>query len=66
MKKQLILIGLILAFFTTGYCQEIEDNMVTEQDSMVVDSVCHHRVNIHFGGAFTNDIYHRIPDNNRW
>ena len=61
MKKQLFLIGLILAFFTTGYCQEIEDNMVTEQDSMVVDSVCHHRVNIHFGGAFTNDIYHRIP-----
>jgi len=61
MKKQLFLIGLILALFTTGYCQEIDDQMVTKQDSMVVDSVCHHRVNIHFGGAFTNDVFHRIP-----
>lgn len=68
MKKQLFLIGLILALFTTGYCQEIEDNMVTKQDSMVVDSVCHHRVNIHIGGAFTNDVYHRIPGikNGKW
>ena len=60
MKKQLILIGLILAFFTTGYCQEIDDNMVTEQDSMVVDSMCHHRVNILFGGGFTNNFYNRF------
>lgn len=61
MKKQLFLIGLIFAAFI-GYtqAQEINDAMV-KQDSMVVDSVCHHRVNIHVGGAFMNDIYHRIP-----
>ena len=59
MKKQLFLIGLILACFT-GFSQNIDDEIV-KTDTMVADSVCHHRVNIHFGGAFMNDIYHRIP-----
>lgn len=61
MKKQLFLIGLILTAFI-GYvqAQDIDDEMV-KQDSMVVDSVCHHRVYIHLGGAFMNDIHHRIP-----
>ena len=61
MKKQLFLIGLILTAFI-GYtqAQDIDDEMV-QQDSMVVDSVCHHRVYIHAGGAFMNDIHHRIP-----
>ncbi|MBO4654069.1 MAG: OmpA family protein [Bacteroidales bacterium] len=59
MKKQLFLIGLILAVFT-GYSQDIDDEMVTKQDSMVVDSMCHHRVNIFFGGGFTNNFYNRF------
>ncbi len=59
MKKQLFLIGLILAVFT-GYSQEIEDEMLTQQDSTVVDSICHHRINIHLGGAWTNNIYNRM------
>lgn len=61
MKKQLFLIALILAVFT-GYSQEIEDEMLTSQDSTVTDSICHHRINIHLGGAMTNNIYKRSPD----
>lgn len=59
MKKQLFLIGLILACFT-GYSQEIDDAMVTKSDSMVVDSICHHRVTLLFGGGFTNNYYNRF------
>lgn len=60
MKKQLFLIGLLLtAFIGYGHAQEIDDDMV-KQDSMVVDSVCHHRVYIHAGEAFSNNIYRRI------
>ncbi len=59
MKKQLFLIGLILACFT-GYSQEIDDAMVTKSDSMVVDSICHSRVTVLFGGGFTNNFYNRF------
>ena len=59
MKKQLLLIGLILAVFT-GYSQEIDDEMVTKQDSTVEDSICHHRINIHVGSGWNNNIYRRV------
>lgn len=58
MKKQLFLIGLILACFT-GYSQNIDDEMV-KSDTMVVDSICHSRVTLLFGGGFTNNYYNRF------
>lgn len=69
MKKQLFLICLILTAFV-GYAQAQNDNDVQSEriddeqqatDSTQVDSISHHRVYIHLGGAFMNDIYHRIP-----
>lgn len=69
MKKQLFLICLILAAFV-GYAQAQNDTETPKEgldevqetnDSTQVDTISHHRVYIHLGGAFMNDIYHRIP-----
>ncbi|MBQ7489302.1 MAG: OmpA family protein [Bacteroidales bacterium] len=59
MKKQLILFSLILAMFT-AFSQE--QSAQTSQDTVkkerVKDStICHHRVNLHFAGSGTNNIY---------
>ena len=60
MKKQLFLIGLLFtALLGYAQAQEIDDEMV-QQDSMVVDSICHSRVTLLFGGGFTNNFYNRF------
>ena len=63
MKKQLVLISLILAMFTS-FAQDVQDetkSAAAPQDTTVASNFSHNRVNIHFGGAFTNNIYKRIP-----
>lgn len=62
MKKQLVLISLILAMFTS-FAQDVQDETTSAapQDTTVATNFSHNRVNIHFGGAFTNNIYKRIP-----
>lgn len=59
MKKQLILISLILAVFT-GFAQETDTK--ASSDTVGVDSICHHRILIHMGAGGTNNIYRRIPE----
>ena len=63
MKKQLVLISLILAMFT-AYSQDA----TVQQDTVkkVKDSTyCHHRINLHFGGSVTNNIYQYSQDVDR-
>lgn len=62
MKKQLVLISLILAMFT-AYSQEEQNETknAAKQDTTMPANFSHNRVNIHLGGAFTNNIYKRIP-----
>lgn len=60
MKKQLVLISLILAMFT-AYSQDA----TVQQDTVkkVKDTTyCHHRINLHYGGSFTNNIYQYSVD----
>lgn len=59
MKKQLILFSLILAMFT-AYAQ---DQQTADTAKKVKDStICHHRINLHLGGAFTNNLYAQSPE----
>ncbi|MCQ2271999.1 MAG: OmpA family protein [Bacteroidales bacterium] len=70
MKKSLIIISLIFALFATSFAQEVKDEptgaKTTEatadnKDGNNEDQICHHRINMHLGGAWSNNIYHRIP-----
>lgn len=66
MKKQLFLISLIFAMFV-AYGQEVtveptSTNDTTSVDSTMVNSFCPHKIWLHFGGAFTNNIYNRYND----
>jgi outer membrane protein OmpA-like peptidoglycan-associated protein len=62
MKKQIIIISLILAIFS-GYAQEtIPAEPVKEKK---VKDYCPHRINLHAGTAFTNNIYARSPEVHR-
>ncbi|MEG1556285.1 MAG: hypothetical protein RR356_06125, partial [Bacteroidales bacterium] len=75
MKKNLIIISLIFSMFAT-YAQEVKNEnknpkTVTSQTAPASDksgkdttkaAVCHHRINVHLGGAMTNNIYNRMPN----
>jgi len=64
MKKQLLLISLVFAMFTAlgqdVTTAEPVDNTsaTTEKES----TYCPHRITIHLGGAYTNNIYKRFPN----
>lgn len=60
MKKQLFLIGLIFAAFIGYTHAQNNDGEMVQQDSMEVDSICHSRVSLLFGGGFTNNFYNRF------
>ncbi len=70
MKKSLIIISLIFALFATSFAQEVKDEptdaKTTEatadnKDGNNEDQICHHRINMHLGGAWNNNIYQRMP-----
>ena len=69
MKKSLIIFSLIFALFATSFAQEVKDEPTGAKSTEATaddkdgnkDQICHHRINIHFGGAWNNNIYHRIP-----
>lgn len=60
MKKQLIIISLILAIFT-AYSQEVTTTE-TSQPTPTDQQFCPHRINLHLGGAYTNNIYGKSPE----
>lgn len=65
MKKNLLIISLIFAMFTT-FAQEVQPennnaNATSEYTgSMDSSSFCPHRINFNVGEAFTNNIYKRV------
>lgn len=69
MKKSLIIISLIFALFATSFAQEVKDEPTDAKATQEAaadskdgkDQICHHRINIHLGGAWNNNIYHRMP-----
>ena len=69
MKKSLIIFSLIFALFATSFAQEVKDEPTGAKSTEATadnkdgnkDQICHHRINIHFGGAWNNNIYKRIP-----
>ncbi len=69
MKKSLIIFSLIFALFATSFAQEVKDEpngtnsteATADNNDSKKDQICHHRINIHFGGAWNNNIYKRIP-----
>lgn len=61
MKKQIIIISLILAIFS-GYAQEIVPADTTPIKVKKVKDYCPHRINMHVGTAFTNNIYGKSPE----
>lgn len=67
MKKNLLLISLIFALCCTTYAQEVQtentnDNETVKTENVETSSFCPHHINIHFGEAFTNNIYNRVKD----
>lgn len=70
MKKSLIIISLIFALFATSFAQEVKDEPTTgaktteatadNKDGNKEDQICHHRINMHLGGAWSNNIYRRL------
>lgn len=68
MKKSLIIFSLIFALFATSYAQEVSNEPVdvnptaaTNGDNATAEEqICHHRINIHLGGAWNNNIYRRM------
>lgn len=61
MKKQLIIISLILAT-VTAFAQEPTQPQAEATQATTEKAVCHHRVNLHVGGAVTNNIYAKSPE----
>ena len=69
MKKSLIIFSLIFALFATSFAQEVKDEPNDAKSTEATadnkdgnkDQICHHRINLHFGGAWSNNIYRRIP-----
>jgi len=63
MKKNLLVISLIFALSCTAFAQEVqtENPKATSTDNVetVESHFCPHHINIHFGEAFTNNIYKR-------
>ena len=63
MKKNLLAISLIFAMCCTAFAQEVQtENDTVKSDNVEVSTFCPHHINIHFGEAFTNNIYHRIKE----
>ena len=69
MKKSLIIISLIFALFATSFAQEVKDEPTDAKSTEKTtadnkdgqkDQICHHRINLHFGGAWNNNIYNRM------
>ena len=68
MKKSLVIFSLIFALFATSFAQEVKDEPTGAKSTEATadnkddqkDQICHHRINIHFGGAWNNNIYHRM------
>jgi len=61
MKKQLLLIGLILGMFT-AFSQEVTksdntDAAKVDTTDTVADVYCPHRIQLRLGGGYSNDIY---------
>jgi outer membrane protein OmpA-like peptidoglycan-associated protein len=63
MKKQLLLIGLILGMFT-AFSQEVTKNDNTNKDAATADTTavaddvyCPHRILLRIGGGYSNDIF---------
>jgi len=62
MKKQLLLIGLIFGMFT-AFSQEVTKNdkntdaAEVDTTATVDDFYCPHRINLHFGAGYSNDIF---------
>ena len=63
MKKQLLLFGLIFGMFT-AFSQEVTKNDNTaaapakvDTTETVADVYCPHRLNLHFGAGYSNDIF---------
>ncbi|MCL1850392.1 MAG: OmpA family protein [Bacteroidetes bacterium] len=68
MKKQLLLIGLILGMFT-AFSQEVTKNDNTKRDAAQVDTTatvadfyCPHRILLRLGGGYSNDIFKKDND----
>lgn len=69
MKKSLIIFSLIFALFATSFAQEVKDEPTGAKSTEATaddkdgnkDQICHHRINLHLGGAWNNNIYNRIP-----
>lgn len=67
MKKNLLVISLIFAMCCTAYAQEVQtentnDNGTVKSENVEISTFCPHHINIHFGEAFTNNIYNRVKD----
>lgn len=64
MKKNLLLVSLIFAI-CTAFGQEVqtENNPDTKSENVETSIFCPHRINIHVGEAFTNNIYRRVGIN---
>jgi outer membrane protein OmpA-like peptidoglycan-associated protein len=65
MKKNLLVISLIFAMCCTAYAQEVQtennnDNETVKSENVETSTFCPHHINIHFGEAFTNNIYKRV------
>lgn len=69
MKKSLIIFSLIFALFATSFAQEVKDEpngaqtteSTADNNDGQSDQICHHRINLHLGGAWSNNIYRRMP-----
>ena len=67
MKKQLLLIGLILGMFT-AFSQEVtkndntKDAATTDTTATAADSFCPHRILLNFGGGYANNTFKPIKD----
>ena len=64
MKKNLLVISLILSLGFYSFAQEVQTESPatseTEKSETVESHFCPHHINIHFGEAFTNNIYKRV------
>ena len=67
MKKNLLVLSLIFAMCCTAFAQEVQTENTNGNDTVKSENVgtstfCPHHINIHFGEAFTNNIYNRVKD----